>query len=66
MVTCDQQEQVAFSPKALLGIYFYKYKIYFEVMLNYTLFEWVGVNSNSMIWPAGTGTGLYKQIVVTN
>ena len=56
MVTCDQQEKVASSPKVLLGIfYFYKYKIYFEGMLNKTIYEWVGINSHSMGWPAGTG-----------
>ena len=31
-------------------------------MLNKTVIEWVGVNSHP--WPAGTGPGLYKQIVV--
>ena len=29
-------------------------------------YELVGVNSHSMSWPAGTGPGLYKQIVVTH
>ena len=33
-------------------------------MLNITIYEWVGVNSHSMSWPARTGPGLYKQIVV--
>ena len=33
-------------------------------MLNYTVYEWVGINSHPMSWPAGTGPGLYKQIVV--
>ena len=33
-------------------------------MLNLTVYEWVGVNFHSMSWPAGTGPGLYKQIVV--
>ena len=50
MVTCDQQEKLASSPMVLLGI-FYKYKIYFEGMLNFTVYKWVGVNSHSMSWP---------------
>ena len=33
-------------------------------MLNYTVYEWVGVNSHSMSWQAGIGPGLYQQIVV--
>ena len=33
-------------------------------MLNYTIYEWVGINSHPMSWPAGTGPGLYEQIVV--
>ena len=36
MVTCDQQEKVAYSPKVLLGIFF-------KSMLNYTVYEWVGM-----------------------
>ena len=44
--------------------FFYEYKIYFEGMLNKTVYEWVGVNSHSMNWPVGTGPGLYRQIVV--
>ena len=42
----------------------YKYKIHFKVMLENTVYEWVGLNSHSMGWSAGTGPGLYKQIVV--
>ena len=33
-------------------------------MQNQTVYEWEGVNSHSMSWLAGTGPGLYKQIVV--
>ena len=33
-------------------------------MLNETVYEWVGINSHPMSWPAGTRPGLYKQIVV--
>ena len=61
MVTCNQQEKVASSPKVLLE---YKYKIYFEGMLNETVYEWVRMNSHSMSRPAGTKPVLYKQIVV--
>ena len=32
-------------------------------MLNKTVYEWIGVNSHSMSWPAGTGPGLYKLVV---
>ena len=61
MVTCDLQEKVAI----VLLRFFLQNKIYFEGMLNLTIYEWVGVNSYSMSWPAGTGPGLYKQIVMT-
>ena len=43
---------------------FYIYNIYFEGILNETVYEWVGINSLSLSWPAGIGPGLYKQIVV--
>ena len=38
-----------------------RYYLAFSTNTNY---EWVGVNSHSMSWPAGIGPGLYKQIVV--
>ena len=48
MVTCDQPEKVVSSPK---------------VSLQPTVYEWVGLNFHPMSRPAGTGPGLYKQIV---
>ena len=63
MVTCDQQEKVASGPKVLLESF--SQIQHFEGMLNQTVYEWVGINSLSMSWPAGIGPGLYKQIVVS-
>ena len=60
MVNCDQQEKVL----RYCWECCYKYKINFEGMLNFTVYEWVGVNSHSLSRPAGPGPGLYKQIVV--
>ena len=52
MVTCDQQEKVASTPKVLLGNFLQ------------TVDKWVGRNSHSMRSLAGTGPGLYKQLIV--
>ena len=50
MVTCDQLEKVASSPK---------------VSLQPTVYEWLEINSHPMSRPTGTWPGLYKKIVVT-
>ena len=44
MVACDQQEKIASTPKVLLGI-FIQIQIYFEGMLNQTVYAWVGVKA---------------------
>ena len=41
--------------------FFYKYKIYFEGMLDSIVYEWAGVNSHSRSWLSKTVPGLYKQ-----